>query len=370
MTAVKALLVTVVVFLAAATAGAQAVCYPTERGMTSTTSDRLKTAIASCIASNGGIVDARQLFNGNLTIDSQVDVGNAAGVPITLLLPVMNTAWTVTINDNSKCAFKVFDGSSIISEGNADNPFKIKAAVTANVKALVCTDETVQSTWRVEGFTLSNADQGTVTSLFLITSAKDGSVIDHMKFTSFTGKGIDFAAIGTQNVCCIGVYNTWVIGDQGSSPVFMRGNPWAVSRINWYGGTIVFNTTGSGAGTNIELDGSGGAVPPYVSDINFYGQNIENYNASATKPIIRVYDARHVAFWGVKANVFNGGNPWAVEFGQSGSNRSYGNAVYEMRTNSTNWINDTIAVTTRTGTSNNVMEKYRQCGSANTLPCQ
>src|SRR6266480_3112652 len=75
----------------------------------------LQAAIAAAIAAGGGIVDARGM--GSFNITSEIDVGNHAQVPVTLLLPQAAT-WTVSgITNGTSCAIKQFSQSSILGPG-------------------------------------------------------------------------------------------------------------------------------------------------------------------------------------------------------------------------------------------------------------
>lgn len=116
----------------------------------------LQAALAQAIKKGGGIVDARGMPCG-LNITSEIDVGNASGVPVTLLLPEsgpVSGCWTITITDGMSYGLKVFSNSAAISTGMAyGTGFVIALASTANVAAMCGNDALVaDSHIRMDGF--------------------------------------------------------------------------------------------------------------------------------------------------------------------------------------------------------------------------
>src|SRR5262245_9527854 len=152
----KKILFVALVFVPALTVRAQNIC-TTSTISTQSVATRLNSAISACLVMGGGIVDARMLVPGSGGgIDAEVAVGNAAGTPITLLLPVIAT-WTISIKDNTKCGIRVYPRGSVIGQDSGNGLMLIDTATGSLVKAEICIDGAGSSgSIRLEAFQLMN----------------------------------------------------------------------------------------------------------------------------------------------------------------------------------------------------------------------
>src|ERR1039458_2132801 len=126
---------------------------------------KLNACVTAAISSSSGICDARGL-GGAQTIVAQVNVGNTAQQPVTLLLPSSGT-WLVTITDGTSCAIKHFSNAALIGFNGGLGQLVIEPNNSStNLRALYCTDLTPAgngSYIRAEGFQLYNPVGATLT---------------------------------------------------------------------------------------------------------------------------------------------------------------------------------------------------------------
>ena len=102
---------------------------------------KVNACIAQVIANGGGKCDASGLY-GAQVISQEIDVGNHAQKPVTLILP-QGATWTVAgITNGTSCALKLFSQSSIIGPGTGGSSAMVihGGLATNNLDSLLCTE--------------------------------------------------------------------------------------------------------------------------------------------------------------------------------------------------------------------------------------
>jgi hypothetical protein len=141
---------------------------------------------AVAIANGDGICDARA-FHG-YRMSTEIDVGNAAGVPVVLLLP-NHGRWRGTMTDGTSYVLKVFNQSSVIGmHSGLGQAFFIDAAPTANVDSVCGTNPLATADYvRMSGFSCQAAAGATVVNAVLnIKGLADGSRISEIGVATFS----------------------------------------------------------------------------------------------------------------------------------------------------------------------------------------
>jgi len=367
---IKKILLFTLVFGSAYTIQAQNICHPSMID-TRSVAARLNDAISACLATGGGIVDARRLVAGTGGgIDAEVDVGNASGTPITVLLPVIAT-WTISIQDSTKCGIRIYPRGSVIGQDSGNGSMLINTGPGSLVKAEVCTDGAGSSgSIRLEAFQLRNYDPNTIAdSLLLLQGIDNGSLVQQMNVIPDGVIGVHIgssAGIGG-NVCCMTLTDNWFngAGYSGSRPLLIEVSPNAgVARLTFVGNAIENPGGGEYA---IEIHGYNRYSP---SNIVFINTNTEIApNGDTGTPLVLLKDTQHITFLTMNGIDYNAGiNPFLLDIQESSPGRANGNMVLSGRINSTNWIKDETTWGTcsptnpclKTGTSNRTFEKYEQ----------
>jgi hypothetical protein len=149
-----------------------------------TISEQINACIAAALTA-AGTCDARA-FGGTQFPDSQITVGNSAGQPVTLLLPVQGL-WESTITNGTSCMLAQYSGTSIIGaspeSGTAGSLILRPNTTSTSVSSLYCTLATASNPYfYAEGFAIQNTVVATTSGIgFLVnTQADDSSVWEHI----------------------------------------------------------------------------------------------------------------------------------------------------------------------------------------------
>jgi hypothetical protein len=261
-----------------------------------------------------GIVDARNCTT--LTITSEIDVGNASSVPVTLLVPCGGT-WTATMNDGVSYALKVFSRSSAIGcQAGEGQLFIIKAGSGSNL-ANVCGTNAVLGYYRMEGFAC-NAAAGSIIGQAVCNFQymQDESYVGNMTCTT---NASTYRVTWIQNDCC----NARFEGINSESNGIGVGQQLAVCQwdsniaIHLHGASCVHPAQGAPA---VRVDENGGCnnhysdvymeqitgqstmAPPYVSVVLYSATPcadvFDNFTASgdvafSTRPMFSLANGTH-----------------------------------------------------------------------------
>lgn len=200
----------------------------------------INAAIAAAILAGGATVDARGCHS-LTSFNTEIDVGNASSVPVTLLLPDSG-AWVANITDGTSFGIKVFNNSSVVSQHAGYAAFQIQATNTANMGALCGNDTTVVDAHiLMEGFNCNIfAGQATmVKAVGFFNGLGDMAVVRNMTFANLSSANVT-KTFWVRNSCCGAAFENIV------------GEAFAISGVTpcWFGdGT-------TGANLNIKVDGA------------------------------------------------------------------------------------------------------------------
>lgn len=230
---------------------------------------KLNGCIAAAIASASGICDARGL-GGSQTIAAQVNVGNTAQQPVTVLLPSGGT-WLVTITDGTSCAIKQFSTASLIGLNGGLGQLVVEPnGASTNLRALYCTDPAptgLGSYIRAEGFQLYNPVGATMAVAAMdVEWTYDNSAFENITIANYNGVGLY-----VKGSCCGTLFKKITSNggsESGAIPVVVDGG----SPIGTVG--IMFESLSAdhaGCGKHeIEIKGGGA-----TGAINFYNTYVE-----------------------------------------------------------------------------------------------
>ncbi len=211
---------------------------------------KVNACIAQVIANGGGKCDASGLY-GAQVISQEIDVGNHAQNPVTLILP-QGATWTVTgITNGTSCALKLFSQSSILGPGTGGSSAMVihGGAVTNNLDSLLCTEAAPNgngSYVRAEGFQLFNPNAATVAN---------GTLNVQATFDDSDFRNITVAAYGTVGanvhglVCCGTAFHGLTVngnGVAGSKPLVVNLNT-VTAEVAFYDLSADFPGTGQNA---------------------------------------------------------------------------------------------------------------------------
>lgn len=251
----------------------------------------INSAISTAISAGGGLVDARSCDGQNLTMNAEIDLGNASTVPVALLLPDSGT-WTWSLTGGRSHGIKVFDKSSLIGSGAGEGqPFQLIAASTANMLDVVGTiPESGCFYGRLQGFTIVANSGATLTNgAFYLNGLCDSNAVDEVTV------GVN-GQIGTNvaNACCGTVIDKLTSEGNfasGSQPLVLSGQSTGVAFV---GGSAVH----PGAGKNAV------SITANQFDVNFYNLYMEGNNTDTTTPPIQIASGLTVSlgFYGVQYN--------------------------------------------------------------------
>ncbi len=293
----------------------------------------LQAAIAAAIAAGGGIVDARGM--GSFNITSEIDVGNHAQVPVTLLLPQAAT-WTVSgITNGTSCAIKQFSQSSILGPGTGGSSAMVihAGAVTNNLDSLYCTEPSPNgngSYIRAEGFQLYNPNTATmVNGAMNVTALFDDSEFKNIVVASYGTVGLNVHGI----VCC-GAHFTNLTSNgnnvANSIPVQILG---ASSIVAFYNLSAGHPGTGKNA-IFISGVGNGQAVRFYntYSEGNSTDTTTANVSAGST--------AGPIEFYSLTCNDNGSSTAYCVDIPNSGTPNVNAFGMQQIVGGSANCLND------------------------------
>jgi hypothetical protein len=263
---------------------------------------KVNACIAAVIAQGGGIADASGLL-GAQSQSAEIDIGNAGGAPVTLLLAdKLND--TVTMNIAGQCGFKLFNNSRIVGHsrgiGGGGTDSTIRSAVNTNTGSLLCNDSTGLYV-AAAGITLYNPSGGTFTNgAMYINGAADGSNFQDMVVASYGGIGVHI-----RNSCCHANWGNFTIDGNhvaNSEPLVVEelaGDATAEAAIAF--DNISINHPGTGKSnirlTNTLLSSSSGPA------VTFYNLYMEGNNTDTTTPLIKDDGFQSLGLFGVIAQL-------------------------------------------------------------------
>jgi hypothetical protein len=295
----------------------------------------IQAAIAAAIAAGGGIVDARGATS--MTITSEIDVGNHAQVPVTLLLPQAAT-WTVTgITNGTSCAIKQFSQSSVIGPGTGGSSAMIihGGLASNNLDSIYCTEASPSgngSYIRAEGFQIFNPNGATMANgAANIQALFDDSDIHDIVVASYGTVGLNVHGL----ICCGTEFHNLTSNANhtaGSIPV-------QINLSSGSGAVAFYNLSADHPGT-----GNNAIKITNVNNqraVRFYNTYSEGNNADTTTANISAGStAGPIEFYGVTCNDNPSSTAYCIDIPVSGqvSVRAYG--VEQVVGGSSNCIND------------------------------
>jgi hypothetical protein len=261
---------------------------------------KLNACVTAAISSSSGICDARGL-GGAQTIAAQVNVGNTAQQPVTLLLPSSGT-WLVTITDGTSCAIKHFSNAALIGFNGGLGQLVIEPNNSStNLRALYCTDLTPAgngSYIRAEGFQLYNPVGATLTQ-----AAMDVEwTFDNSDFENITVANYNGLSLYVKGSCCGTIFKT--ITSNGGSAA--NGVPVVIDGGSPIGTVAVMfeslSADHAGCGKH-EIEVKGGGA---TNAINFYNTYVETSIACSGTTHVQITAAQGgVNFYGGQVRVEN-----------------------------------------------------------------
>lgn len=246
------------------------------------------------------VCDARNL-GGTQTISQEIDVGDSAQDPFTLILPSQGK-WNVTITNGTSCAIKQFSQSVMMGATPGGAPRLIIQPLNSStsVKQYYCTDPNPAgggSYIRASDFMIYNPSVAATTQK---TAMRIYALFDNSTYTNITVADYMERGIQIRGSCCsASFYNLTSNGGHGAGaqPLFLDavGGLNGELTLNFFGGS--FDHPGSGL-RNIFIQGNG-ATAPLIA--NFYGTYMEGNNSDTTTPLVEVQSVSNVNFTGVTA---------------------------------------------------------------------
>jgi len=316
----------------------------------------LQAAIAAAIAVGGGTVDARGM--GSFNITSEIDVGNHAQVPVTLLLPQAAT-WTVSgITNGTSCAIKQFSQSSILGPGTAGSSAMVihGGANTNNLDSLYCTEAAPVgngSYVRAEGFLLYNPNGATMTNGAMNVQA----TFDDSEFRDVTVASYGTVGLNVHALVCCGTTFTNVTSNANhvanSIPVQIIGGAPGPVAIAFY--NLSANHPGPGRNA-IVLSAIGNG-----NGVHFYNTYSEGNNSdNTTANISSGSTAGPIEFYGLTCNDKAGSTAYCLDMPNPGSGQAslhiYG--MHQLVGGSANCVNDHYTPKTVACDANGNMSVY------------
>src|SRR5207249_2740820 len=152
--------------------------------------------------------DASGLYGAQI-ISQEIDVGNHAQKPVTLILP-QGATWTVTaIVNGTSCALKLFSQSSIIGPGTGGSSAMVihAGAATNNLDSLLCTEAAPNgngSYVRAEGFQLYNFNGATMANGAMNVQA----TFDDSEFRDIVVASYGTVGLNVHGIVCCGTHFT------------------------------------------------------------------------------------------------------------------------------------------------------------------
>jgi hypothetical protein len=166
-----------------------------------------------------GVCDASEVPSIDLGT-AELDVGDASGSRVELVLPVSAT-WTTAITDGKSCGIKQFNKTMILGTGTAGTPgFVLSPASSGtHVSALFCTDPSPSGAGSyvvTQGLgIINNVGAKMGKAAFVAQHLFDNSVVRDVYVSNTNGKGVLVA-----DVCCSTVfYNVTSDGNNGPGAI-------------------------------------------------------------------------------------------------------------------------------------------------------
>jgi hypothetical protein len=261
---------------------------------------KLNACVTAAISSSSGTCDARGL-GGSQTIAAQVNVGNTAQQPVTLLLPSSGT-WFVTITDGTSCAIKHFSTAALIGFNGGLGQLVVEPnGASTNLRALYCTDPAptgLGSYIRAEGFQLYNPVGAT-----LAVAAMDVEwTYDNSNFENITVANYNGVGLYVKGSCCGTLFKKITSngnGAAGAIPVVVDGgSPIGTVAITFES----LSADHAGCGKH-EIEVKGGRS---TNAINFYNTYVETSSACSGTTHVQITSSQSgVNFYGGQVRVEN-----------------------------------------------------------------
>ncbi len=297
---------------------------------------KVNACIAQVIANGGGKCDASGLY-GAQVISQEIDVGNHAQKPVTLILP-QGATWTVTgITNGTSCALKLFSQSSIIGPGTGGSSAMVVAAgaVSNNMDSLLCTEAAPTgngSYVRAEGFQLANYNGATVAN---------GTLNVQATFDDSDFRDITVAAYGTVGanihglVCCGTAFHGLTVngnGVAGSKPLVVNLNT-VTAEVAFYDLSADFPGTGQNA-ISVSTINNGRAVRFF----NTYISGSQTDNTTADVSVTST--GGPVDFFGITCNNSGTSTAYCVDVVSSANVSVHIYGMQQVAGGSPNCVND------------------------------
>jgi hypothetical protein len=299
---------------------------------------KVNACIAQVISNGGGKCDASGLY-GAQTISQEIDVGNHAQNPVTLILP-QNSTWTVSgITNGTSCAIKQFSQSSILGPGTpGSSAMVIHAGVnTNNLDSLYCTEAAPNgngSYIRAEGFQLFNTNGATMANgLMNVQALFDGSEFKNLVVANYGGLGLNVHGL----VCC-GTHFTNVAsnGNHVANSIPVQVTLTVSSEVAFYNLSADHPGTGKNA---IVITGVGNG-----SAVRFFHTYSEGNNADTTTANVSAGStAGPIEFYGITCNDNGSSTAYCVDIPNSGTPNVNIYGMQQIVGGSANCLNDHYA---------------------------
>ncbi len=306
---------------------------------------KVNACIAQVIANGGGKCDASGLY-GAQVISQEIDVGNHAQNPVTLILP-QGATWTVTgITNGTSCALKLFSQSSILGPGTGGSSAMVihGGAVTNNLDSLLCTEAAPNgngSYVRAEGFQLFNPNAATVAN---------GTLNVQATFDDSDFRNITVAAYGTVGanvhglVCCGTAFHGLTVngnGVAGSKPLVVNLNT-VTAEVAFYDLSADFPGTGQNAISVSTVNNT--------RAVRFFNTYISGSQTDNTTADISVTSTGGpVDFFGVSCNNSGTSTAYCLDIASAANVSVHVYGLQQVVGGSSNCINDHFLSVTSTG---------------------
>ena len=294
----------------------------------------LQAAIAAAIAAGGGTVDAMGI--GSFNITSEIDVGNHAQVPVTLLLPQAAT-WTVSgITNGTSCAVKQFSQSSIIGPGTGGSSAMVihAGAITNNLDSLYCTEAAPTgngSYIRAEGFQLSNPNGATMVNGAMNVQA----LFDDSEFKNIVVASYGTVGLNAHGLICCGAHFTNLTsnGNHVANSIPVQVTLSTSSEVTFYN----LSADHPGATKNaIAISGVGNGQA-----VHFFNTYSEGNNSDTTTANVSAGStAGPIEFYGITCNDNGSSTAYCVDIPNSGTPNVNVFGMQQIVGGSANCLND------------------------------
>lgn len=276
---------------------------------------------AAIAAGNNNVCDARAL-GGAQTIAAQINVGDHAQDPVTLLLPKKGV-WNVTINDGASCGIMQFSHSAVIGTNTGDmHMFYLNTSSALSMGAMWCNEAQATATTgysyvRAEGFAMTNIGGATMT---LGAAMVVNGVADNSRFSDITVYNFTKSAMAVIGSCCATTFTNLTLdgGQTATAPTLVIKNtllcPSSCTGADNEGVSFINLSAGHPGATyaNISMT-SANASPGWWDSVRFYNLYTESNSTDTVTPLVQVDSALSVSFYGWSAQRLAGTTQYALK---------------------------------------------------------